>query len=595
MLGKLAGKAIAKKATGIVARKAAPVVDDVAEEVVEEPVKKALVASKTPSKATKAAEPTPTPVEEPMPTFGSALSEEDRALLNETMLAKQTEEALPAPTSTFESPYSFPNKVFTDDQYFAAEMALENSFLMPSMYTMLKDKKEKFANALQKKAQKMFGKKDEPVPAPYDIESKAMTIDEAIAEVEAAKAQKPFADITGEEDVLPTSIIDRRKRIFSGKLGTTEGRVGIEVNQELEEIRQLREENYKILANMPQTQKFDEPVIDIALGEFRHKYGYEFDSVIRRDNKRIISLMEEKQKEYNRLKKKYENTPDITLYHGGGKEKIQSVVNMGFRRPSLSKRTAQTELRTGSTSTTRDIGLNFNPATDMGGTVENVLETKIPYAEYILTRVNMTPNEYSGKELDATVRTITGSPTGVRALQLPRTSGFFETESAYIESDKLRMARNIEGLSKKKDVVDQFTKIKRKLADELRDVEAKIGYDRRLNVPAQILSKKEAMTGYSLVKDYIDNAGKLAKVSNVRSGIGESYESAMSSLFFRQDYLKLLRNSLQQYDMTEKAYNVSKLVNIANRGVNRDNDAKIGSDILELADKFKDGGLVRRK
>jgi len=573
---------LASKTTGLAIRKAAPLVEEAAEGVVE---KTPLVAPKRALKATKATEPTPTPAQAVEAPEGELTLSNAEMFAKQQSVAKQTEEALPAPASESWSPYSFPNKVFTDDQYFAAEMALENSFAMESLYTKLKSNKEKFANELQKQAQKMFGNKGESAPVPYDIQSKAKTVDEAIAEVEATKAQKPAADITGEEDVLPTSTIDRKKSIFSGKLGTS---TGPDSNKVLEEIRQLREENYKILTNMPQAQKFDEPVLDVALGEFRHKYGYEFDPVIRRDNKRIISLMEEKQQEYNRLKKKYSDTPDISIYHGGSDLKIASIEAEGFRRPSLSKRTAQQELRTGSTSLTRDIALNFNPATGFGGKAENVLEKKIPYAEYAFTRVNMTPAEYRARDLDATARTITGSPTGTRALQLPRTSGFFETESAYIESDKLKMARNPEELSKKKDIIDEFTERKRKLQDELTDLAAK-------NVYTKTLSKKEVMAGYKLIKEYIDNAGKLAKVSNVRSGIGESYENAMASLFYRQDYLKLLRDSLTQYDLPEKAGNISQLINISERGLNLGSDTKIGSDMLKLADKFKDGGLVRRK
>lgn len=575
---------LASKTTGLAIRKAAPLVEEAAEDVVE---KTPLVAPKRALKAAKAAEPTPTPAQAVEAPEGELTLSNAEMFAKQQGVAKQTEEALPTPTGESWSPYSFPNKVFTDDQYFAAEMALENSFAMESLYTKLKSNKEKFANELQKQAQKMFGKKGESVPAPYDIQSKAKTVDEAIAEVEATKAQKPAADITGEEDVLPTSTIDRKKSIFSGKLGTS---TGPDSNKVLEEIRQLREENYKLLTNMPQAQKFDEPVLDVALGEFRHKYGYEFDPVIRRDNKRIISLMEEKQQEYNRLKKKYADTPDISVYHGGSDLKIASIEAEGFRRPSLSKRTAQQELRTGSTSLTRDIALNFNPATGFGGKAENVLEKKIPYAEYAFTRVNMTPDEYRAKDLDATARTITGSPTGARALQLPRTSGFFETESAYIESDKLKMEKNIEGMSQKKSVVDDFISKKRDLQDKINDESAKLVGDYQ-----RPMTDKDAMKGYALVREYIQNAGKLGKVSNVKSGIGESYENAMSSLFYRQDYLIKLEEALRKFGLREKAANVERLIEISVRGLNMGSDTKIGSDMLKLADKFNKGGLVRRK
>jgi hypothetical protein len=50
-----------------------------------------------------------------------------------------------------------------------------------------------------------------------------------------------------------------------------------------------------------------------------------------------------------------------------------------------------------------------------------------------------------------------------------------------------------------------------------------------------------------------------------------------------------------KFGMDEKAYNVGRLVNIAERGLVVGNDTKVGSDLLDLTDKFRKGGLVRRK
>jgi hypothetical protein len=597
IVSKLVSKAVTKAAPKV----ALSLSEQASEEAVSAaPAKMPLVTPKTASKATKsikatsAADELPREVEMSIPLSESSqkmaeASDEVVLSLSEQLakkegIASQTEEALPTPAAT-ESPYNFPNKAFSDDQYAEAEKALEDSFLMPSAYTKLKKNPEKFANELQKKAITLFGDKTNQYDMPFDVQSKAKNIDEVVAEVEEAKAQKPKADITGEEDVIPAEPIDNKKSIFSGKLGTSQG---AQSNQILEEIRQLREQNYKELSSMPQAQRFDEPVLDVALGEFRYKYGQEYDPVIRSDNRRIIKLMEEKQKEYDRLKKKYADTPDITLYHGGSTEKIASIEADGFRRPSLSKRTAQQELRTGSTSMTTDIALNFNPATGFGGTAENILEKKIPYADYIFTRVNMKPSEYKDKDLDATARTITGSPTGTRALRLPRTSGFYETESAYIESDKMKMGKNVDEIAPKGKQYEEILTAKRKLQDKLNDEAAVYPVYKEFD-------KTSATRAYSLVRDYLNNSAKLGRISNVRSGIGESYEYDMTSLFYRSDYLKGLRDALQKFGMSEKADNMGRLVAIAERGLRAGTDSKVGNDLLNITDKFNKGGLVRRK
>ena len=574
-ISKLGSKLVSKAAP----KAALSLSEKAAEETVAAaPPKLSLVKPKTTAKATQAVEPTPTPtaaIEEPEQGITLSLAEQ---FAKNQGIAAQADEFEQVPF------YSFPNKTFTDKQYLEAEKALEEDFLMPSAFNKLKNNEQKFANELQKKAVKLFGNKDEQYDMPYDIQSKAKTIDEAVAEVEAAKAQKPTT-ITGEEDIPAPAPVDTKKSIFSGKLGTSRG---AESNQILEDIRQLREQNYKELSSMPQAQRFDEPVLDVALGEFRHKYGYEYDPIVRKDNKRIVDLMNEKQKEYDRLKKKYANTPDITIYHGGSTEKIASIEREGFRRPSLSKRTAQQELRTGSTSMTTDIALNLNPATAFGGAAENILEKKMPYADYMFTRVSMKPSEYRDKDLDATARTITGSPTGVRALRLPRTSGFYETESAFIESDKMKMGKNVGELSAKKDIYDDIRQKRIKLQDRLTSEAAKYPFSAEFD-------KASAAKSYALVRDYLNNTARLARLSNVRSGIGEQYESEMSSLFYRSDYLKTLRDALMKFGMDEKAYNVGRLVNIAERGLVVGNDTKVGNDLLDLTDKFRKGGLVRRK
>lgn len=646
-ISKLASKAVTKAAP----KAALSLSEQAAEETVAAaPPKLSLVKPKTPSKALKEAEPTPTPTaaaEEPEQGIVLSLAEK---MAKQEGIAAQTEEALPMPKA--ESPYNFPNKAFTDEEYAAAEQYLKDNY-SASIFNAMKMDKEDFANQLQSVAAWKKGIKMKDMPEmPY--KPKEYVPDETVG------ADTIGVDTTAQA-TLPSPKGNVPKKIFSGKLGKAEDSGN---NQILEDIRQLREQNYQFMTELPQTKKFDQPVLDVAMGEFRHKYGYEYDPAIRNDNKRIVQLMKGKQAEYDRLKKKYADTPDISVYHGGDRLKIASIEAEGFRRPSLSKRTAQQELRIGATSMTTDIPLNFNPSTGFGGAAENILEKKMPYADYIFTRVNMKPSEYKNKDLDATARTITGSPTGVRALRLPRSSGFYETESAFIESDKMKMSKNVDELQQKRDVYQKIREEKLKLQDEINNIDAN-----RYNKP---FDKKLAVQTYDTIRKYLQNEAKLGRISNVRSGIGEQYEQDMSSLFYRSEMLKDLRAVLDDSGMSEKAYNVSKLIDLAKRGMNesdfkrqmttylgkiedakaklgkkyqnvkldelvkradnrdpevRDFDAllaslngilesnnlssknytlgqilkmaqpenRLGSDLLELTDKFNKGGLVRRK
>lgn len=586
IVSKLASKAVTKAAPKV----ALSLSEQASEEVVSAaPTKTPLVAPKTASKATKSIKATsatdelPPEVEMSIPLSESsqkmaAASDEVVLSLSEQLakkegIAAQTEEALPSLKT--ESPYDFPNKVFSDDEYAAAEQYLKDNNTA-AVFNAMKIDKEGFANQLQLQVAFDKGIKYKDMPTmPYGAK------DEVFDDVVGADT---VGVDTVADDTIPAPKGNESKSIFSGKLGSSKG---AESNAILEEIRQLREQNYQTLTELPQAKNFDKPVLDVALGEFRHKYGYEYDPAIRKDSKRIVTLMEGKQAEYDRLKKKYADTPDIAVYHGGSREKIASIESDGFRRPSLSKRTAQQELRTGATSMTTDIALNFNPATGFGGGAENILEKKMPYADYVFTRVNMKPSEYRNKDLDATARTITGSPDGVRALRLPRASGFYETESAYIESDKMKMSKNVDELQKKRDVYQGIREQKLRLQDSLTNIDAG-----RYGKP---FDKMTAVETYNGIRKYLENQAKLGRISNVRSGIGEQYESDMSSLFYRVDMLKELREALDKAGMNEKAYNISKLINIAERGLNAGTDKNLGRDLLKLTDKFNKGGLVRRK
>jgi hypothetical protein len=568
LINKLTSKVASKALT-----KAAPkVVLSLSEQMAEEaapaaPVKKALVAPKKASKAVKAAEPSPptsTLADEPVEAVADepvVLSLSER-MAKESNVAAQTDEMLAAPEPV-ESKYTFPNKAFSDEQYAAAEKELEDSFLMASMYKKLKGNDEKFANELQKKAAKMFGSKEEKYQMPYEIESKAMTIDEVLAEAAAKpKTVKPATRLSSD--------------YLSGDLGKS--RTFTSTDAKLEGIRQHRERTFRDLMDTSRADRYDDPVLAVAQGDFRDKYGYEVNLTSKGDAKRLFKLMDEKQRQYNSLKKKYQNTPEITLYHGGAKEDIENIARGGFDRPTTAGRESQVELQTGAVSTTRDVVLDFR---QFGQSPENIVGTKMPYAEYVFKRVNMSDDQYSDKNLNVLARTITGSPTEVRPLQIPR-DAMYETESTIVEADKLNMRRMKDELGGK---FKEYEQIYNKRTSLAKDIET---LGRTFTTPEQ-MSATDAAKGYAVVRDYVQNLAKLGKMSNVRSGMGQQFINMLLSLSSDMQYLSKLEKRLDQLGMTEKAQNISKLREVSS-------DDTIGNEqALKLVDKFNRGGLVKRK
>ena len=577
MIGKFVGKAVAKKATGIVARKAAPVADDIAEEVVSEPAKKTLVAPKTPPKATKAAEPTPTPVEESTPsTFGSALEQEDLALVEEIRLGKQTEEALPPPSAAAESPYDFPNKAFTDEEYAAAEQYLKDNST-PSVFNAKKLNKEEFANELQMTAAWQKGlKMSEQPPMPYA--PKDVVPDEAVG---ADNFGASLRDI--EDTIEPPKKIQVDSAVLSGKLPAyvrTEAR-----DKALAQIRQHREDTYRELIGMREADTYDEQVLAVGQGDYRMKFGKEVDLGNAKERSQFFKLLDQKQKEYEAIKKKYKDTPDITLYHGNARENIEGIrTGGGFAKPATSGFGGHDELLVNAPSMTRDLNLNFTSSRFGGQDAGNFLSYKMPYADYVFTRVNMPKAAYEKQNLDVIAQAISGVPGQPRALQLPR-GEYFETESAMPEADKMRLNMRPEA--------DVGGKI-----DEYRTIN-----DRRRKAGAELaglvsdaqkgMTPKMANDVYATAREYLYALSNMGKLTSTRTGIGQYYSTYFAGLGKYKKFFRDTANTLRQANSEQKADNLERLVDIIEQMQNE--VPKAPEKALKLTDRFNKGGLVRRK
>lgn len=216
-------------------------------------------------------------------------------------------------------------------------------------------------------------------------------------------------------------------------------------------LRDIRTNAFDKLVDMPNvTAKLEDDVIAVAQGEYRAAKNKEVDV----NNPEVISdfinFAIPLQEKLNSLRKVYKNKPPVVLYHGT-KGDADDILAKGFTDPT-SRDTGHSEMSVGATSFTKDIRYNFAGAKG-GKNPSQILETRIPYADYEFRRINMPMNKYQEMEsfgdMNTIARSITGSPTVARPLGLPQSVGLRETEDAFVESDKLVLGRKTEEVASK--------------------------------------------------------------------------------------------------------------------------------------------------
>jgi hypothetical protein len=216
-------------------------------------------------------------------------------------------------------------------------------------------------------------------------------------------------------------------------------------------LRDIRTNAFDKLVDMPNvTAKLEDDVIAVAQGEYRAAKNKEVDV----NNPEVISdfinFAIPLQEKLNSLRKVYKNKPPVVLYHGT-KGDADDILAKGFTDPT-SRDTGHSEMSVGATSFTKDIRYNFAGAKG-GKNPSQILETRIPYADYEFRRINMPMNKYQEMEsfgdMNTIARSITGSPTVARPLGLPQSVGLRETEDAFVESDKLVLERKTKEVGSK--------------------------------------------------------------------------------------------------------------------------------------------------
>jgi hypothetical protein len=249
----------------------------------------------------------------------------------------------------------------------------------------------------------------------------------------------------------------------------------LEVRQNaLAALKDIRTNAYDRLVEMPNiTSKIEDDVIAVAQGEYRAAKNKELDVNDPEAIKDFINFSMPLQKKLDDLRTKYKDKPPVTLYHGT-QTNADDILKTGFTDPQSRSDSWHTELNVGATSFTKDIRLNLGDERFGGKEPANILQTKIPYADYEFRRINMPMEQYrkfSGNgDMNTIARSITGSPTVARPLGIPRSLGLKETEDAFTESEKLVLGRNMRETEKKIPLAEQQDKVKRMAMYKLQSI-----------------------------------------------------------------------------------------------------------------------------
>ena len=420
----------------------------------------------------------------------------------------------------------------------------------------------------------------------YDFEN-----EEGVVEFSAKDIKKDWelnASEIDDIDIQQPSFVDQENISLVQKgdfrnLYTTQER-----DAALSKLKQLRKKNVDALKATRRFDENDSIVIGKSIGEFRKKFQREVDPSNEAEVNAFNKIVKAEQKNYDTLKKKYKDTPDITLYHGqeGGTEKLRKS---GFMEPAKHRK-KHSELNIGAPSFTRDINMNFEQGAFGGKTPENYVAVKMPYADYEFSRVNMSDDEYMTKDLNTVAQVITGTDE-FRPLSLPSKS-FTEMEDAIVEAEKLKPKADEFNIGE----MVESRKAQQKKGDTIANQisEARIKFEKTQSVA-------EANKIYSLVRKYMVNALGNAERTSTKAGIGQRYRDDLVGDDFPvdNDTLYEIKDILEENGSYQRANAIDKLAGALytlRKSGDRDKIKKAIQQLISIPQKeMAKGGFASRK
>ena len=563
----------------------------------------------------------PKPAAKPTPTLPEAAAKPPEA-----PALSQTEQALPTPPAqTIEAPT--PSKAFADEDYIMGEEAMLETYTPVQLENMKVFSPEEYANTLHSFTGQAKGLKYSEMPPPpfakkadeslvdnieYDIDGNEVSVN-GIA-VKPSKGADSMLDdelASFEADVVTEPLGKKTDGFDSGNLNFKIPELDMDEatmsqqknyvkqrNDLLDSIRQYRTKEFSNIRKDESFDMFDDEVLGVLQGEFRAKFNREFN--VASDKDVGMKMASSYQNKLDSLREQYKDVPDKKLWHGNTAAKIAPVKAKGFTSPQQSPKYHE-ELMVGAPSFTSDLNLNAKADSFGGTTPENILYTKMPYADYVFTRINMQPGAYDTKDLNTIARSINGSSTVVRPISLPR-AGYFEKEDMMVEADKLRLS------SGGKDMKSLIAPSNRDASPEMYNETAK-RFNATLKNAVKTKSVTDAYTAYGGVRDLMSVINNMASNVSVKGGRGHQAATKLNSFFDKADKLSKIdelnkvANILDTAGAKQKAQTLRSFTKtLSNYGSNFGGDAveeagriKELNAVFNAAEKLAKGGLASRR
>lgn len=398
----------------------------------------------------------------------------------------------------------------------------------------------------------------------------------------------------------------------------------------LAKIRTDRQDAFDSLVSMPEISKLPdaEDVMAVVQGDFRYTTGREINLGSAEDIQQVAEMAKQYQDRLNRLRVEYKDVPPVKLFHGRSEHKEGPSLRWktGFDDPQFHGN-AHSELNVGGTSFTRDINLNFE-SKDFGGTnPEKIVYTKIPYADYVFSRVPMSTKQYGIEDFNTIARSINGSDRVVRPVSLSRSGGFKESEDMITETDKLRpqgkaTGRQLEVFSAAEEakkalegvpLVEEgaspmFSKSRKESVGfiERQDKSKKIAlnlFELNSIFTNPKTTEKErifaANQAYKNIKDYFNNALEYGSITSTREGSGQRYHNFLrnSSEFMEAPEYPANFVDTNLAGMRRRVYTEKLLENTASvlKANGSEEKAKLLLDLKKELGKFEYGKNVKQE
>lgn len=557
----------------------------------------------------------PKPAAKPTPTLPEAAAKPPEA-----PALSQTEQALPTPPAqTIEAPT--PSKAFADEDYIMGEEMMNEQFDKDFLTSWKIANPEDYANTLHSFTGQAKGlKTSEMPPQPfakkvdesladdieYDIDGNEISVngvsvtpskgadsmlDDELASFEADVVTEPLGKKTNGFDSGDLNFkipeLDMDDATMSEQKNYVKQR-----NDLLDSIRQYRTKEFSNIRKDESFDMFDDEVLGVLQGEFRAKFNREFS--VASDKDVGMKMATSYQNKLDTLREQYKDVPDKKLWHGNKPAKIAPVKAKGFMSPQKTS-SYHEEFMVGAPSFTSDLNLNAVNEGFGGTNPNNILYTKMPYADYVFTRINMSPGAYENKDLNTVARSINGSSTVVRPIALPR-AGYFEKENMMVEADKLRLrsaASDMEALT---------APSKRDASPEMYNETAK-RFEATLKNAVNNKSVADAYTTYGGVRDLMSVINNMASNVSVKGGRGHQAATKLNSLSDKAKEINKVANILDAAGAKQKAQTLRDFTKaLSNYGSNFGGDAyeeagriKELNAVFNAAEKLAKGGLASRR